>query len=148
MTRKNVIRIEDLPLGAQEQARRQIENMDKRKWSNARKVEADGETFRSKAEFIRWRELKVLEEGEEITHLRHECIRFYLGRDDRGRPLTWLPDFTYDEQYWSEETRVDRIKKTVDEAKGRRGRDFGVRLALFRKMYPEWRVIVNGKEVE
>jgi hypothetical protein len=138
---KNVIRIEDLPPGAQAQARRQIENLDKRKWSNARKVEADGEVFRSRAEYIRWKELKAMEAAGEILCLRHEKIRFTIGRDDRGRPLTWLPDLTY--------FRLGcECYPYVEEVKGRRGRDFGTRLALFRKVFPEWSVLVNGKEVE
>jgi hypothetical protein len=62
---------------------------------------------------------------------------FRLGRDDRNRPVKWLPDFTY----------IANGSLMVDEVKGRRFRDFGKIIALFRMKYPEWSIFVNGVKV-
>jgi hypothetical protein len=142
MSNKNVIRLADLPPGVQEQLRQQMANHESHAQTNARKVEAEGEVFRSKAEYLRWQTLKAMQTAGEISNLRHEQIRFYLGRNDLGQPLTWLPDFTYSIRCTDPHSDAFnaplRDWNVVDEVKGRRFRDFGVRVALFRKLYPEY----------
>ena len=106
---------------------------------NAEKTEVDGVTFASKAEAARWRELQLLERAGEIEHLRHEAIRFILGRSAKGR-LTWYkPDFTY----------IDLRKGSgylvAEDFKGCAARDWPVRSAAFKRLFPEWELRVSRR---
>lgn len=88
----------------------------------------NGIKYDSKAEASRHRDLMLLERAGKIEALHYHGLRFFLGRSDKNRPITYTPDFNYIE---------DGIL-VAEEVKGYRVRDFPVRVALFKKMFPEW----------
>lgn len=108
--------------------------------TQAKKVVVDGEPFRSKGEYIRWTQLKAMESVGEIEHLRHEAIVFRLGRDDRKHIIKWTPDYTY----WQPDISATGL--VAEDYKGRRFRDFGPRVALFKATFPEWEVKVTTRK--
>lgn len=114
--------------------------------TKARKIVVDGEKFDSKGEYIRWTQLKAMESVGEIEYLRHQAIVFRLGRDDQvgrdglGRIVKWTPDYTY----W--QANISASGLVAEDFKGRRFRDFGVRIALFHEKFPEWEVKVTTRK--
>ena len=67
----------------------------------AKKICCKGETFDSKAEFRRWRELKLMERAGEIRDLKrqvkHELIpaQYDSGRKLLEKAITYTSDFEY-----------------------------------------------------
>ena len=80
---------------------------------NARKVDADGYTFDSKAEYRRYRELRMLEQAGEIECLQvHPKFRLLDGQDWNGkhyRPINYFADFSYRE-YKSGKVVIEDVK--------------------------------------
>lgn len=66
----------------------------------ARKVIVDGVTFDSSKEYIRWKELQLLERGGEICGLQRQ-VKFPLlpAQEYKGKrveaPVSYIADFTY-----------------------------------------------------
>ena len=72
----------------------------------SRKVTVDGETFDSKKEYKRWKELQLLEKAGEIRNLRRQ-VKYrllpsqYIYKDGENpvcveRPVSYIADFVYD----------------------------------------------------
>ncbi len=74
---------------------------DKRRVRNVQRVEVDGMTFDSTAEYKRWCELELLQRAGKISGLRRQVKIGLEGRDgpimtDSGkRQRTWAADFVY-----------------------------------------------------
>jgi len=97
-----------------------------------RKVARGGTVFDSKAESERYLELSLMEKAGVIEALHYHGIRFHLGVSDKGKAITYIPDFTY----------IEDGRLIAEEVKGVRVRDWPVRAALFKDKFPEWELRV------
>lgn len=97
------------------------------------KIAAAGIIYDSKAEANRHLELLLLEKAGQIEALHYHALRFALGKSDKGRMISYTPDFTY----------IQDGVLTVEEIKGVRVRDWPVRAALFKEKFPEWKLWVK-----
>jgi hypothetical protein len=85
---------------------------------HAKKIIIDGEQFDSKAEYRRWRELKLLERAGDIEDLRRQ-VRFELiprqtnpvTKELLERPVVYVADFVYFD--------VRSFRKVVEDVKGK-----------------------------
>lgn len=92
------------------------------------KVARDGIVYDSQAEAGRHRDLLLMEGAGKIEALHYHGLRFALGKSDKGRMITYTPDFTY----------IEDGQLVAEEIKGPRVRDWPVRAALFKEKFPEW----------
>lgn len=100
-------------------------NIDPRNKYGARKIEEDGETFDSRKEYRRWRELLLLERAGEISQLRRQ-VKYVLIPAQREpsttgpkggvkpgklieRELSYVADFVYQDE-WTGKTVVEDVK--------------------------------------
>jgi len=91
-----------------------------------------GITYDSKAEAARHEVLRALESRGDIVALHYHGMHFHLGKNDKGRQVIYSPDFTY----------IEDGMLVAEEVKGVRVRDWPVRAALFKQMFPEWELRV------
>jgi len=96
------------------------------------KITTNGITYDSKAEAKRHRDLILLERAGKIEALHYHALRFSLGKSDKNRLISFTPDFTY----------IEDGVLVANETKGPVVRDFPVRTALFKEMFPEWELRV------
>lgn len=102
---------------------------------NNRKVEADGYTFDSQAEYRRYCELKLMEQAGEIVELRvHE--RWELLAAFRRKDGTWQRAITYEDDFDYIETATGQF--VVEDVKGARTQVFRLKEKLFRANYPDF----------
>lgn len=114
----------------------------------ARKTVVDGITFDSKAEAMRYRELKMLQKANKISYLMLQVPielipaqyaptgEYYKKGDKAGQPkmkcieraVTYIADFTY----------YEHGKKVVEDVKGMRTKDYIIKRKLLRWRYPEY----------
>lgn len=87
-----------------------------------------GIKFDSKAEGNRYEVLRAWKKEGRIVALHFHGIHFHLGKNDKGRQTIYTPDFTY----------LEDGVLIAEEVKGVRVRDFPVRAALFKTVFPEW----------
>ena len=99
---------------------------------NIRKIAVNGIVYDSKAEARRHQELCLLEKAGKVKALHYHGLTFRLGRSDLGKIIRYTPDFTY----------IEDEQLIAEEVKGPRVRDWGVRTALFKKEFPEWKLKV------
>lgn len=104
----------------------------KRTKYNIARLTVRGTRYDSKAEADRHLVLRDKEKSGEIEALHYHGLRFRLGTSDKGRPVTFTPDFTY----------IDDGVLVAEEIKGPVARDFPVRSAMFKDKYPEWELRV------
>ena len=95
---------------------------------NISKIAVGGIVYDSKAEAGRRQDLLLMEKAGKIEALHYHGLRFALGRSDKGRIITYTPDFTY----------IENERLIAEEVKGVRVRDWPVRAALFKEQFPEW----------
>lgn len=95
---------------------------------NVSKIAVEGIVYDSKAEAKRHHELSLLERAGKIEALHYHGLLFRLGRSDKGRTISYTPDFTY----------LEDGRLIAEEVKGVRVRDWPVRAALFKERFPEW----------
>jgi len=100
---------------------------------NIKKITLGGVTYDSEAEGARHFALIEAEKKGEITALHYHGLRFYLGKSDKNRSITYRPDFIY----------IEDGQLVAEEIKGPVVRDFPVRMALFKEMFPEWMLRVR-----
>ena len=104
---------------------------------HSKKVKVDGETFDSKKEYFRWRELQLLEKTGKIHNLRRQQ-RIELLPSQRidgkvvERPCCYVADFTYEENG----------KKIVEDAKGYKTTEYIIKRKLLL-----WRHGIKIREV-
>ena len=101
------------------------------------KVTVDGETFDSKREYLRWRELQLLEKAGKIKNLkRQQRIELIPSQRIDGkvveRPCFYVADFTYEEDG----------KKIVEDSKGFRTTEYIIKRKLLL-----WRHGIKIREV-
>lgn len=87
---------------------------------HAEKTEIDGIKFASKKEARRYQELKQLEEAGEIRHLKLQVPFTLFEKNEYGRVIKYVADFTYYEgdQYVVEDvkgilTPLYKLKKRI-----------------------------------
>ena len=97
------------------------------------RIAIDGVVYDSNAEALQHQTLKLLEKAGQIEALHYHGIRFSLGKSDKGKLISYTPDFTY----------IKDGRLVAHEVKGVRVRDWPVRAALFAQAYPEWRLEVT-----
>lgn len=107
-------------------------NTNPRNKYGAKKIEEDGQTFDSRKEFRRWRELKLLEQAGEISQLRRQ-VKYVLIPTQREpdvigpkggkkpgklieRELSYVADFVYQDEWTG--------KTVVEDAKGMRTQEY------------------------
>lgn len=95
---------------------------------NVSKIAIEGIVYDSHAEANRHQNLLLLEKAGNIEALHYHGIRFSLGKSDKGRLISYIPDFVY----------IEDGKLIAEEIKGPVIRDFPVRSALFKDKFPEW----------
>lgn len=111
----------------------------------SRKVTVDGETFDSKKEYKRWKELQLLEKAGEIRNLRRQ-VKYrllpsqYIYKDGEKpvcveRPVSYIADYVYE----------DKGGKThVEDVKGYKGGGAYSVFSIKRKlMFYEYGIIVE-----
>lgn len=96
-----------------------------------KKVVIDGIDFDSKAEGSRYKELKLLEKANKISHLKVQP-RFLLQDSFRKngkiyRKIEYVADFSY----------IENGKKIIEDVKGKETEVFKIKHKLFEKMYPQ-----------
>lgn len=101
---------------------------------NVSKIAIEGIVYDSHAEANRHRDLLLLEKAGNIEALHYHGIRFSLGKSDKGRLISYTPDFVY----------IEDGKLIAEEIKGYRVRDFPVRAAVFKGKFPEYELRVKG----
>jgi len=93
----------------------------------ATRVHHDGYVFASRAEGIRYLQLKALAAVGEIRTLEvHPTYDLWVGKEKIGR---YTPDFRYC-------TRDGSPEWTIEEVKGARTEAYSLRVKLFRALYP------------
>lgn len=96
---------------------------------NAKKVEFDGFRFDSMKEYLRYRELRILEQCGDIhdlqVHPRFELFPKTIVAGEKLRAIFYTADFQY--------RQVENI--VVEDVKGFETRDFKLRANLFRRQY-------------
>jgi len=108
---------------------------DRRSKYNNRKVEADGYTFDSQAEYRRYCELKLMERAGEIVELRvHE--RWELLAAFRRKDGIWQRAITYEDDFDYVEVATGAF--VVEDVKGARTQVFRLKEKLFRANYPDF----------
>jgi len=106
-----------------------------RRSNNARKVTIDGIEFGSKGEAGHYVELKLRQAARQISELKvHPVYELVVNGVRVGK---FTPDFSY----------IENGKRIVDEFKGRVYRDFPLRWALAKALYPdvEFRLIKSRR---
>ena len=93
----------------------------------ARPAAVDGIRFDSQHEARRWAQLRLLEQGGEITDLQRQVPLILQGRDDvlrgrAGRPMRITVDFSY--------VDIRTGLRVYEDAKGMPTRDYEVRRAV------------------
>lgn len=93
---------------------------------HAVKVQADGHTFDSKAEYNRYKELKLLQDAGVISDL-HLQYKFTLIESQKGkirneRPLTYIADFWY----------VKDGEVVVEDVKGMKTKEYIIKRKLMK----------------
>jgi hypothetical protein len=73
---------------------------DKRRVRGTKRITFEGQTFDSKREFERWRQLVLLEKAGEIVSLERQYEILLMGRDKAiktpiGRTMRYIADFRY-----------------------------------------------------
>lgn len=105
----------------------------KNKYRN-KKTEIDGIVFDSKAEAVRYRELKLLELTGEIVHLelqpRFDIVPSVKWNGKTLRKRVYIADFKY------YETQTGRF--VVEDVKGMRTQVYTLKRQLFLNQYPEY----------
>ena len=104
---------------------------------HSKKVTVDGETFDSKREYLRWRELQLLEKAGKIKNLqRQQRIELIPSQRIDGkvveRPCFYVADFIYEEDG----------KKIVEDSKGFRTTEYIIKRKLLL-----WRHGIKIREV-
>ena len=104
---------------------------------HSKKVTVDGETFDSKREYLRWRELQLLEKAGKIKNLqRQQRIELIPSQRIDGkvveRPCCYVADFIYEEDG----------KKIVEDSKGFRTTEYIIKRKLLL-----WRHGIKIREV-
>lgn len=94
----------------------------------AKKIVVNGETFDSRMEAWRWRELRILQRYGEIDGLQRQ-VKYVLipaQRDDSGhvieRPVSYIADFVYRDARTGEQV--------VEDVKGARTKDYIIKRKL------------------
>ena len=94
----------------------------------AKKLIIDGETFDSRMEARRWRELRLLQRFGEIDGLQRQ-VKYVLipaQKDDSGhvieRPVSYIADFVY--------RNVRSGEQVVEDAKGARTKEYIIKRKL------------------
>ena len=94
----------------------------------AKKLIIDGETFDSRMEARRWRELRLLQRSGEIAGLQRQ-VKYVLipaQKDDSGhvieRPVSYIADFVY--------RNVRSGEQVVEDAKGARTKEYIIKRKL------------------
>ena len=95
---------------------------------NVSKIAVRGVVYDSKSEANRHQDLMLLEKAGKIDALHYHALRFTLGKSDKGRLISYTPDFTY----------LEDSVLIAEEVKGYRVRDWPVRAAMFKNQFPEW----------
>lgn len=120
------VRIEDLP----PRARAQVGEAPKRSKYGNTKVTDDGHVFDSKAEHKRYCELRLLEKSGAITALSpHPKYEFKVNGVRVG---SYTPDFRY--LRWGPKDLREGVE-VIEDVKGVRGRDLGMRLKLMKALF-------------
>lgn len=102
---------------------------------NNRKVEADGYTFDSQAEYRRYCELKLMQQAGEISNLRVHT-RWELLAAFRRKDGVWQRAITYEDDSDYVETATGKF--VVEDVKGARTQVFRLKEKLFRANYPDF----------
>ena len=97
------------------------------------RVAIGGIVYDSQTEALQHQGLKLLEKAGQIEALHYHGIRFSLGKSDKGKLISYTPDFTY----------IKDGRLVAHEVKGVRVRDWPVRAALFTQAFPEWQLEVS-----
>ena len=97
------------------------------------RVAVEDVVYDSHAEYRQYQNLKLLERAGQIEALHYHGIRFSLGKSDKGKLISYTPNFTY----------IKDGRLVAHEVKGFRVRDWPVRADLFAKAYPEWQLEVT-----
>jgi len=97
------------------------------------KIAVRGIVYDSRAEANRHLDLLLLEKAGQIEALHYHALRFALGKSDKGRMISYTPDFTY----------IQDGVLIAEEVKGVRVRDWPVRAAMFQNQFPEWELWVK-----
>lgn len=110
------IRLEDLPLHLQEQAKAKLNQYEKKSKYNAVKTEVDGITFASAKESKRYASLKLLEKAGVIENLKLQP-RFLLQEGftyngHKERKIEYVADFQYER---NGQTVIEDVKGTRTE---------------------------------
>ena len=96
--------------------------MRNRKYSNTKVTAADGTVFDSKREYLRWRDLVLLERCGEIRDLKRQIPIEVIPKQKGERATTWIADAIYivvstGEEVWEDckgfKTEVYRIKRKL-----------------------------------
>lgn len=101
----------------------------KHKYGN-RKVTADGQTFDSRKEYLRFCELRLLEKAGAIQGLKRQ-VKFELIPSQRyggkvvERPVSYVADFTY----------IENGKTIVEDTKGMRTKDYIIKRKMMLYRY-------------
>lgn len=105
---------------------------------NARKVEYDGFTFDSQAEYRRYCELKILEAAGEIAflvvHPEYELLpKFTDNEGVKERAVTYTPDFSYREMR-TDGSSIAVVEEVKSEETAKK-QDYVIRRKLFKQKY-------------
>ena len=99
---------------------------------NAKPTTVDGIKFPSQKEATRWQQLRLMERAGEIRNLRRQVAIKLIGQNApiltaTGRAMKLTIDFAYEDKRlnWAE---------VYEESKGKRTRDYDVRLAVAQAM--------------
>ena len=87
----------------------------------AKKIQVDGMTFDSKAEYKRWCELKLMERAGEIIDLKRQ-VPFTICESWKidgitSRERKYIADFVYYEKYYADDKTI-MWKQVVEDVKG------------------------------
>lgn len=104
--------------------------MARNKYGN-RRVASDGYTFDSQAEFLRYRELRLLERAGIITglrvHPRYEIIPGFRHNGKKVRATYYEPDFVY----------VEGGRTIAEDIKGKATQVYRIKMRLFILQYED-----------
>lgn len=95
---------------------------------NAKKTEADGIIFDSKAEAIRYCQLKLLQLGEIIKDLKLQVAYELVPKQKGERAVKYIADFVYFEDG----------NQIVEDCKGMKTPQYIIKRKLFKQLYPQY----------
>ena len=93
----------------------------------AKKTVVDGITFDSKAESVRYCELRMRLKDGEISDLKLQPKFELVPKSTAEKPVVYIADFTY----------TENEQHIVEDVKGMKTRDYIIKRKLFKQKYPD-----------